>query len=179
MPPEPRFAADLTLLANRLPDRESRIEEFFLKPARRLPSRRFLLGGSGWGDKGLPGNVAYLGHVYTQDHNALNSTSSAVLNVSRDSMAAMGFSPATRVFEAAGAGACLISDAWDGIEQFLEPGREILVAKDGDEVAALLDALTPAQAARIGAAAQRRVLADHTYSARVEGLEQILEGGPA
>jgi spore maturation protein CgeB len=178
-PPEPRFAADLALLANRLPDREGRIEEFFLKPARRLPSRRFLLGGNGWRDKGLPGNVDYLGHVYTKDHNALNSTPSAVLNVSRDSMAATGFSPATRVFEAAGAGACLISDAWTGIEQFLEPGREILVAKDGDEVAALLDGLTPTLAAKIGAAARRRVLADHTYDARVEGLERILEGGAA
>ena len=78
---------------------------------------------------------SYLGHVYTADHNAFNCTPRAVLNVSRDSMARYGFSPATRVFEAAGAGACLITDAWEGIEQFLEPGREVLVARDGDEVA--------------------------------------------
>jgi spore maturation protein CgeB len=175
--PDARFAADLALLANRLPDRESRIEEFFLHPAKRLPARRFLLGGNGWADKELPGNVDYLGHVYTKDHNALNSTPCAVLNVSRDSMAAMGFSPATRVFEAAGAGACLITDAWTGIEQFLGPGREILVANDGDEVAALLEALTPSRAAEIGAAARRRVLAEHTYDARVETLESVLEGG--
>jgi spore maturation protein CgeB len=175
-PAESRFAADLALLANRLPDRESRIEEFFLKPASRLPMRRFLLGGNGWSDKGLPGNVDYLGHVYTRDHNALNSTSAAVLNVSRDSMAAMGFSPATRVFEAAGAGACLISDEWAGIEQFLEPGSEILVARNGDEVAELVDRLTPALSRAIGDAARRRVLADHTYGARVERLERLLEG---
>ena len=71
---------------------------------------------------------SYLGHVYTRDHNAFNCTPQAVLNISRESMARYGFSPATRVFEAAGAGACLITDAWEGIEMFLEPEREVLVA---------------------------------------------------
>ncbi|TIP52890.1 MAG: hypothetical protein E5X69_06560, partial [Mesorhizobium sp.] len=80
---------------------------------------RFLLGGSGWDDKPLPANVSWLGHVGTRDHNAFNVTPKAVLNISRDSMAANGFSPATRVFEAAGAGACLLTDAWLGIELFL------------------------------------------------------------
>src|SRR5207248_1936694 len=115
VPAEARFAADLALLANRLPDREARVQEFFLRPAGQLPGRRFLLGGNGWADKPMPGNVRYLGHVYTADHNAFNASPMAVLNVSRDSMARMGFSPATRVFEAAGAGACLISDDWQGI----------------------------------------------------------------
>ncbi len=91
----------------------------------------------------------------TADHNAFNCSALAVLNVARDSMAAVGFSPATRVFEAAGAGACLITDAWEGIEQFLEPGTEILVARDGADVAAHLRALTPDRAAEIGAARAR------------------------
>ncbi|HEX7966855.1 MAG TPA: glycosyltransferase [Stellaceae bacterium] len=179
VPPDRRFAADLALLANRLPDREARVEEFFLRPAALLPDRRFLLGGNGWADKPLPSNVDYVGHVYTRDHNAVNSTMQAVLNVSRDSMASMGFSPATRVFEAAGAGACLISDAWEGMELFLEPDREVLAARDGDEVAAHLAALTPERARRIGEAARRRVLAHHTYAARVRLLESVLEGCPA
>ena len=132
--------------------------------------------GNGWADKPLPANMRFLGHVYTRDHNAFNSTPLAVLNVSRDSMAAIGFSPATRVFEAAGAGACLISDSWEGIDSFLEPDAEILVAKDGDEVARHLAELTPAKAKRIGSAARRRVLAHHTYAARVRTLEAVLEG---
>jgi spore maturation protein CgeB len=69
--------------------------------------------------------------VPTSDHNALNSSAAAALNVNRDSMARFGFSPPTRVFEAAGAGACLLTDRWDGIEAFLEPGREVLVAGGG------------------------------------------------
>jgi spore maturation protein CgeB len=114
--------------------------------------------------------------VPTTDHNAFYSTPLAVLNVSRDSMAATGFSPATRVFEAAGAGACLISDAWDGIELFLEPGEEVLVVHDGREIAALLDELTPHRATAIGARARRRVLAEHTYTRRAEQVESLLEG---
>src|SRR5690606_21796240 len=72
--PVPAFEADLAFLGNRLPDREACVEEFFLKAARLLPERRFLLGGSGWSDKPMPPNVRYLGHVYTADHNAFNST---------------------------------------------------------------------------------------------------------
>ena len=113
-PAEIRFTADLSLLANRLPDREARVEEFFLRPAAMLPGRRFLLGGSGWHDKPVPPNVTAIGHVGTADHNAFNASAMAVLNVARDSMAAVGFSPATRVFEAAGAGACIVTDALVG-----------------------------------------------------------------
>ncbi len=99
------------------------MEDFFLDAAALLPDRRFLLGGSGWADKPCPPTspARPCGDRRAQrlQHRAL-----AVLNVARDSMAATGFSPATRVFEAAGAGACLITDAWAGIELFLEPGAK-------------------------------------------------------
>jgi spore maturation protein CgeB len=174
--PEPRFRADLTFLGNRLPDREARVTEFFLRPAALLPERRFLLGGSGWGHEVQRPNLACLGHVSTNDHNALNSSALAVLNIARDSMAAIGWSPATRIFEAAGGGACIISDAWPGLDEFLEPGREILVGRDGAEVATLLDRLDPATAATIGAACRRRVLAEHTYDRRAALVESVLTG---
>jgi spore maturation protein CgeB len=172
-----RFEADLALLANRLPDREERIERFFLQAALAAPDHAFLLGGSGWSDKPLPRNVRACGHVGTADHNAFNSTPLAVLNVTRDSMAANGWSPATRVFEAAGAGACLVTDAWAGIELFLEPGSEVLVAQDGDEVARELSRLTPAAAAVIGAAARARIESEHTYAHRAEQVESLLHAG--
>ncbi|WP_437903971.1 glycosyltransferase [Sorangium sp. So ce327] len=172
--PDPRFHCDFALLANRLPDRERRVEEFFLRPAAALPGLRFLLGGSGWQDKVMPPNVRYVGHVYTADHNAFNASARAVLNVARDSMASVGFSPATRVFEAAGAAACLVTDAWEGIELFLEPGREVLVARSGDDVAEILRALTPERAGAIGRAAKQRVLAGHTYAERARQVEALL-----
>jgi spore maturation protein CgeB len=174
--PDPRFACDLALLANRLPDREARIDEFFFRAAEGAPHRRFVLGGNGWHDRPMPGNVGYLGHVYTADHNALNCSALAILNVHRDSMVANGWSPATRLFEAAGAAACQMTDAWRGIEEFLEPDREILVAEDGAAVAAHVEALTPERARAIGQAAYRRVLAEHTYAHRAAQVEQVLEG---
>jgi spore maturation protein CgeB len=174
--PEPRFHCDLGFLGNRLPDREARVEEFFLRTAALLPERRFLLGGNGWADKATPRNVVPLGHVYTHQHNAFNSTARAVLNVNRESMARYGFSPPTRVFEAAGAAACLITDAWEGIALFLEPAREVLVAANGDEVAAHLAALTPRRARGIGEAAYRRVVAEHTYAHRALEVERALDG---
>ena len=132
--PNARFAADLGFLGNRLPDREARVEAFFLEPAAKLGNQRFLLGGAGWGDKARSANINYIGHVGTAEHNAFNCTPKAVLNISRESMAENGFSPATRVFEAAGAAACLITDYWLGIEMFLQPGEEVLVARDGQDV---------------------------------------------
>ena len=172
--PDPRFAGDLGFLGNRLPDREARVEEFFLNAAAALPQRTFLLGGSGWGDKKMPANVSYVGHVYTRDHNAFNCTPTAVLNISRESMARYGFSPATRVFEAAGAGACLLTDVWEGIELFLEPDEEVLVVRNGREVAEKVTRMTPESARKIGLRAQRRILAAHTYDHRAEQVEQVL-----
>ena len=138
--------------------------------------RSFVLAGAGWDDKPKPDNVAYVGHLYTEDHNAFNASALAVLNVSRDSMASYGYSPATRVFEAAGAGACIVTDSWEGIPLFFEPGREILVADSGPGVAEHVARLTPAEGERIGAAARRRALATHTYAQRVQLVEDVLAG---
>jgi spore maturation protein CgeB len=175
VPSDPRFAADLGMLANRLPDRERRVEEFFLRAAALAPEFRFLLGGNGWKDKAVPENVQQIGHVYTRDHNAFNCTCRAVLNVNRESMARFGFSPPTRVFEAAGAAACLITDAWEGIELFLEPEREVLVARNAEEVVGRLRGLTPERARAIGAAARHRILSQHTYEHRAAQIEDVLD----
>jgi spore maturation protein CgeB len=175
VPPDGRFAGDLGFLGNRLPDREARMEEFFLGAAAALPEKTFLLGGNGWGDKPLPRNVRSLGHVYTRDHNAFNCTPRAILNINRESMARTGFSPPTRLFEAAGAGACLITDAWEGIDAFLDPEKEVLVARSGEEAAEQLRALTPERAFAIGEAARRRILAEHTYRHRATQLKALFE----
>jgi len=174
VPPEGRFTCDLAFLGNRLPDREARVDEFFFKAAAQSPKQTFLLGGSGWGDKPMSSNVRYIGHVSTRDHNAFNVTPKAVLNISRASMAENGFSPATRVFEAAGAGACLITDAWVGIDFFLKEGEEVLVARDGQEVAEILAGLDSEWAKTIGERARARILRDHTYAHRAAEVDRII-----
>jgi spore maturation protein CgeB len=175
--PDQRYEGDLAFLGNRLPDRERRVRDFFLEPAARMPLSRFVLGGSGW-DQGivLSENVRRVGHVYTRDHNAFNSSPRAVININRDSMANTGYSPPTRVFEAAGAAACLICDSWEGIESFLEPDREVLCVRSGEEVMAVLSGLDQDRARRIGRAARARVLAEHTYDHRARELHDLLEG---
>ncbi len=174
--PDPRFEADLAFLGNRQPEGEARVEEFFLRPATALPQHRFLLGGDGWDDKSLTANINCAGQVDATDHNAFNSTPRAALSVNCEGLARYGFSPAPRVFEAAGAAACLITDAWRGIEAFFEPGREVLVARDGGEVIEQARRLTTERARRIGAAARRRALAEHTYARRAEQVESLLKG---
>jgi spore maturation protein CgeB len=176
VPPDPKFQSDLAFLGNRMPDRESRVHEFFFKPAGAMPKRKFLLGGNGWAQHApeLP-NVSYLGHVYTDQHNAFNCTPLAVLNINRQSMADVGFSPATRIFEAAGAGACLITDSWRGIDAFLIPGRECLVAGSGEDVISLLEALQPEEARLIGRAAMQRVRSEHTYDLRAAQVDTIFQ----
>lgn len=174
VPADDRFACDLALLANRLPDREARVGEFFFAVAEKLPAHRFVLGGSGWADKSMPANVNYVGHVYTRDHNAFNCSARVVLNVNRESMASYGFSPPTRIFEAAGSAACLITDAWEGIETFLAPDQEVLIANDARDVVQHLLALDDERAKRIGEAAQKRVLSEHTYRRRALQFHELL-----
>lgn len=177
VPRDARFAGDLAFLGNRLPDREARVHDFFLRPAKRLPQMKFVLGGSGWQDGvQLSANVNYVGHVYTRDHNAFNCSPRAVININRNSMAQTGFSPPTRVFEAAGAEACLICDAWEGIEEFLEPGAEVLSVSSGDDLVELLPTLTAQHARKIGIAARKRILSQHTYAHRASLLRSLLEG---
>lgn len=173
--PHPEMACDLLFIGNRLPDREERVAEFFLRAAALAPEFKFALGGEGWGGKPLPANVRWLGHVGTADHNLMNCSARMVLNINRECMAGAGFSPPTRVFEAAGAGACVITDAWQGIDTFFEPGLEILVAENAEDVVHYLRVFNSEDAGRIGANMRRRALRDHTYQLRAQQFASIVE----
>src|SRR5207237_6684666 len=143
---------DLVFVGNRLPDRERRVEEFFFGAAELAPEFQFALGGEGWANKPMPKNVRWIGHVGTGDHNRVNCSARMVLNINRDSMAGVGFSPPTRVFEASAAGACVITDVWDGIEGFFVPGLEILPAVSAHDVVRYLRLIGAAAGERIGSA---------------------------
>ena len=174
VPADPELACDLVFVGNRLPDRERRVEEFFLRAAELAPECKFILGGEGWGSKQLPANVRWIGHVGTGDHNRVNCSARMVLNINRESMADVGFSPPTRVFEAAGAGSCLITDHWTGIDCFFEPGHEILVAGSAEEVVHLLRTVPEKRARKIGEAMRGRALREHLYAQRARQAMKIL-----
>lgn len=172
--PDPALACDLAFVGHRLPDRERRVEEFFLRAAELAPDLSFILGGEGWAGKPLPPNVRWIGHVGTGDHNRVNCSARMVLNINRESMASIGFSPPTRVFEAAGAGACLITDSWPGIDHFFALRHEILVASSAEGIVRWLRTLNREDAREVGAAMRARALRDHTYSLRAEQVDAIL-----
>jgi spore maturation protein CgeB len=170
------LACDLAFVGHRLPDRERRVEQFFLRAAELAPEMKFILGGEGWGGRALPSNVRWIGHVGSNDHNRVNCSARMVLNINRESMANVGFSPPTRVFEAAGAAACLITDAWTGVDEFFVPGKEILVASCAEDIVRYLRELSASDAAQIGETMRRRALNDHTYASRARTFHQIMTG---
>jgi spore maturation protein CgeB len=174
---DPTVSCDIAFLGNRLPDREERVDELFLKAARLAPEKSFLLGGEGWAGKPLPANVRWIGHVPTGDHNRINSSARLVMNINRTSMAVSGFSPPTRVFEVAGSGACMVCDNWPGIEECFEPGREILVVNNAEDVVDLLRRLTDSDRTKIGKAFRARALRDHTYALRAAQAEAAFLDG--
>jgi spore maturation protein CgeB len=172
---DPALKCDVAFLGNRLPDREARVEELFLRAAELAPSFQFLLGGEGWSDKAMPSNVRYIGHVPTGEHNRVNCSAGMVMNINRASMAASGFSPPTRVFEVAGAGTCLLCDDWPGIDDCFEPGSEILVVKTAEDVVTALHTYDDAGRRRIGEAFRARALRDHTYARRALQADAAFE----
>ena len=174
--PDHTLQCDAVFLGNRLPDREARVDELFLRAAQLAPEMSFMLGGEGWGDKQLPSNVRWIGHVPTSDHNRVNCSAGMVININRASMARSGFSPPTRVFEVAGAGACLLCDDWPGIDDCFEPDAEILVVRDAEDVIRALRTHTPQQREQIGRAFRARALRDHTYAQRAIQAERAFTG---
>jgi len=174
VPAEAALQCDLVFVGHRLPDRERRVQEFFLRAAELAPEFQFALGGEGWAGKAMPKNVRGIGHVGTGDHNRVNCSARMVLNINRDSMAGVGFSPPTRVFEAAGAGTCLITDEWIGIETFFKPNQEILVARDAEQVVSYLRSISTAETAQIGVNMRKRALQDHTYQLRARQFDEIV-----
>ncbi len=172
--PDPRFECDLALLCDCTTENESLVQEFLLKPAIQMPERKFLLAGNGWDEKPMPPNVKLHGSIAALDRNAFNCSPGAVLNIDTGRQQ-HGFSPPASFFEAAGTGACLILENREGIDQFLEPGREVIVIGNGDELMKQLQQLTPERAREVGRAARKRLLAGHTCLHRAEQLEKVFE----
>ena len=172
--PDPEYVCDLLFMGNRMPDREERVRQLFFASAEQNPDKSFILGGEGWGDYKFPPNVRWIGHIPTALHNVVNCSAKFVLNINRPAMAEYGFSPPTRIFEAAGNAACLISDAWRGLNTFFEPGREILMARSPSYIRRYLNTVSDETARAIGQRARARVIRDHTYTQRAARLDSIL-----
>jgi spore maturation protein CgeB len=174
VPPDARFRCDLGYMGTYSDARQDMVDELFLAPARLCPERRFALAGPQYPpETALPANVAHFSHVSPPQHAAFHASCAWQVKATRRQMRRIGWSPSVTLFEAAACGAPLISDSWPGFEEFFVPGREALVASTRDDVLAAFD-VPDAERRRIGEAARRRILADHTYVQRVDQLEAVL-----
>ncbi|MFO0452583.1 MAG: glycosyltransferase, partial [Pseudomonadota bacterium] len=174
-----RFVGDLGYLGERSPDRDAGVHEFFLGPARCLSELKLGRGGTGWGaSPDLAPNVRCVGDVHAGDLDAFHGSTRAVLNLDHHAASSGDSSPSARLFEAAGVGACLVCGAWEGIEEFLEPGHEVLSVASGVELVEVVARLSGEAARLVGEAARRRVLAEHTYEQRARELYGLLESRP-
>jgi spore maturation protein CgeB len=166
--------ADLSYLGTYAADRQVRLEQLFVEPARRRPDRKFVIGGSQYPpDFPWTTNMFYVSHMPPPAHPAFYCSSALTLNVTRGAMADMGFCPSGRLFEAAACGTPIVSDAWEGLDTFFEPGREILVAGNTEEVLDAID-LPRSRLLEIADAARERTLAQHTAACRARDLEAAL-----
>jgi spore maturation protein CgeB len=173
--PVEAFRADLSYMGTYAADRQAALEALFIEPARLRAGQRFLIGGAQYpGDFPWTDNIFFVRHLPPPTHPAFFSSSRMTLNVTRAAMAAMGWCPSGRLFEAAACGCPLLSDTWDGLDAFFHPGTEILTATSTEEAVAALD-LTDAELARIGRAARERTLAEHTSAHRAATLVALVE----
>jgi spore maturation protein CgeB len=172
---KPHYLADLSYLGTYSEDRQSAVEELFVAPARLRQDLRFLIGGAQYPpDFPWSSNIYFVRHLPPSEHAPFFASSRLTLNVTRRAMADMGWCPSGRLFEAAACGAPLLSDRWAGLDEFFEPGEEILLASEAGDTRAALE-FNPEQLAAIARRARERTLDQHSSSKRAFELVELLE----
>lgn len=170
-----RFASDFSYLGTYAADRQNQLEELFLKPATQLPHKKFCIGGALYpSDFPWTGNTYFVRHVAPPEHPAFYSSSKLTLNVTRAAMAEMGYCPSGRLFEAAACGTPIVSDWWQGLDEFFRPGKEIVIACSSADAVQALD-LEPCELQALSRASQERTLAEHTAAHRAAELISMIE----
>ncbi|MHB8642902.1 MAG: CgeB family protein [Gaiellaceae bacterium] len=143
------------------------------EPSRAAPEIDFALGGRDF--RADVGNARLVGDVPFNVFSRAISAARINLNVTRRSHASVFASSTARPFELAAAGATIVSNPYDGIERWFEPGRELLVVSSADEATATYRELLadPAQADELGRRARERVLDEHTYAHRARRVLEL------
>ena len=173
--PDPHFISDLSYLGTYAADRQARLEELFVEPARHLPEKKFCVGGAQYPvDFPWTANIHFVRHISPPEHAGFYSSSRLTLNVTRATMAEMGYCPSGRLFEAAACGTPVVSDWWEGLEDFFRPGEEILIARHSQDIAAAL-AMDQGELERLGHASQQRALSEHTATHRAKEMIDLIE----
>lgn len=170
-----RYRCELSYLGTYAADRQPALMRMLNEPARQMPRSRFIVAGPmypraiSWAR-----NVKRIIHLSPSEHPSFYCSSRFTLNLTRDDMVASGYAPSVRLFEAAACGAAILSDWWEGLDQFLTPEREVMVVRDTDEVIRILRSMTEADRGRMGREARERILLNHTAEHRAMQFEQVV-----
>jgi spore maturation protein CgeB len=175
VPPEPRYRSDLSYLGTFAEDRQQALELLLVKPASIRAEQVFMIGGALY-PKDFPWspNIFFVRHLPPTEHPAFFCSSRLTLNITRRDMAAMGWCPSGRLFEASACGTPILSDFWEGLDAFFEPGQEIFIVRGTDDVLTLMDR-PEAELRRVGSAARERVLDEHTSEVRARQMIAAFE----
>jgi spore maturation protein CgeB len=172
--PQPHYRAHLSYLGTHSEDRQRALETLFVGPARTRQDLRFLIGGAQYPqDFPWSRNIYFVRHLPPSEHAAFFASSRLTLNVTRRAMAEMGWCPSGRLFEAAACGAPLLSDVWEGISDFFEPGADIILARGEHEALAALES-DDRELQRIAGRARERTLDQHCSAKRAAELVRLL-----
>jgi spore maturation protein CgeB len=169
-----RYRNDLSYLGTYAADRQEALVQLLIEPARQLPNKKFLIGGAQYPEE-FPwtDNIFFVRHMPPAEHPAFFSSSRLTLNITRKAMAQMGFCPSGRLFEAAACGTPLLSDYWEGLDEFFTPGEEIVIARETDEAIAALE-MSDEELARVSNNALERTMDLHTADRRAMEFESIV-----
>lgn len=172
---DPSFRSDFSYLGTYAADRQPQLEELFLSPAKKVPGKKFCIAGAMYpADFPWTSNTYFVRHLAPPQHPAFYSSSRMTLNITRSTMAQMGYCPSGRLFEAAACGTPIVSDWWGGLDTFFTPGDEILIARNSDDVLQAMNS-EESELNRISCAARERVLAQHTAAHRASELISLIE----
>jgi spore maturation protein CgeB len=166
---------DLGYLGTYSPDRQPGLSELLVKPAAKWPEGRFVVGGPQYPDTICwPSNVERIDHLPPTEHNDFYNSQRYTLNITRQDMVKMGYSPSVRLFEAAACGVPVISDYWTGIYTIFDPGSEILISANALDTLKYLKEIPEAKRRDIGLSARNKVLEKHTGEHRALELEHYV-----
>jgi spore maturation protein CgeB len=169
-----RGRAALSYLGTYADDRQDALNAFFIEPARQRPEAHFIIGGAQYSaDFPWAENIFFFRHLASSQHSEFYASARLTLNVTRRAMASFDWCASGRLFEAGAYAAPIISDWWEGLDEFFVPDREILIARTTDDVLAALDR-SNAELTAIGTAGLERTRAAHTAEHRAIELETLL-----
>lgn len=150
------------------------IDNMITVPSRRLPQARFAVRGANLGDLGKAHPLPYLSFSKLREYICRSKIN---LCITRGAHASVYASSSSRPFELAAMGACIVANPYAGIEEWFEPGKELIVARSPEEAVETYKDLLAHDGKRraIGKAARERVLKQHTFRHRAHELTDILK----